>query len=246
MHQLKQLYRSNYAGESVVTSLTLSSGEWIPEVETVPNSVFNTHSTTQAIAIGNGESRRTVDLSFIKNHKGGLLAADKLQSYGCNALYRDFEPDFLVAVGNTIVKEIADSGYTNDHIVYTTGENLIAYPGKFYLIPQNLHYDSGAIAAYLAAFDGHTKVFLLGYDGYDTPGPVNNLYKDTNGYPSSTEIHDEAFWNRSLEQVIKTYSDVDFVSIMPVKSWYIPVQLDRLPNFRQIDFREFIIEADLG
>ena len=55
MHQLKQLYRSNYAGESVVTSLTLSSGEWIPEVETVPNSVFNTHSTTQAIAIGNGD-----------------------------------------------------------------------------------------------------------------------------------------------------------------------------------------------
>jgi hypothetical protein len=29
------------------------------------------------------------DLKFIASHKGGILAANKLQSYGCNALYRD-------------------------------------------------------------------------------------------------------------------------------------------------------------
>ncbi|CAB4129059.1 hypothetical protein UFOVP112_157 [uncultured Caudovirales phage] len=246
MQKLKQIYRANYAGENIVTELTLSNNEWTPVTEFVPNSVFNTHSSTQAIAIGNGESRLTVDLSFIKNHKGGLLGADKLQSYGCNALYRDFTPDFLVATGDKIVKEIADSGYTNDHIVYTTGKNVIDYPGKFYLIPQNLQYDSGAIAAYLAAFDGHKKIFLLGYDGYDTPSPVNNIYKNTNGYPKSTDIQNEAFWNSSLEQVIKTYYDIDFVSVMPTKTWYVSTQFDVLPNFRQIDFREFIIEADLG
>ena len=107
MQKLKQLYRSSYAGENVITQLTYENGEWNPETEMVPNQVFNTFTTTQALAIGNGRSRLEFDLTHIARHKGGLLGADRLQTYGCNALYRDFTPDFLVAVGNDIVKEIA-------------------------------------------------------------------------------------------------------------------------------------------
>jgi hypothetical protein len=246
MQKLKQLYRSSYVSENVITQLTYQDGEWAPTVESVPNQVFNTHVTTQAIAIGNGESRLQFDLKHIARHKGGILAADKLQSYGCNALYRDFTPDFLVAVGNTIVKEIAESGYCNDHIVYAHGQHLLEYPGKFYLIPQNVSFDSGAIAAYMACFDGHKKVFLLGYDGYDMPGPVNDVYKDTNGYPASTETHTEDFWNLTLRTVMATYTDVEFVSVMPTEHWYIPDVIQELPNFRQLDFRGFVLEADIN
>ena len=230
MQILKKIYRSTYAGEQVVTTLTLENNEWIPETEYVANSVFSSHTTTQAIAFGNGDTRKEFDLVHIKNHKGGLLGVDKLQSYGCNDFYKEFTPDFLVAVGDEHVKAIADSGYTDDHIVYAHGEHVINYPGKFYLIPQNISYDAGSIAAYMACFDGHKKVFLMGYDGYT----VDN------------EIATSEFWLKALLSIMNTYNEVDFVRVMPTREYSCAEELLRCPNFRQIDFRDFVLEADLG
>jgi hypothetical protein len=248
MQKLKQIYRSSYSGENVVTTLTLEGNEWAPETEFVPNSVFNTHTTTQAIIIGNGESRQGFDLIHIANHKAGLGGADRLQSYGCNALYRDFAPDFLVANGDGIVKEIADSEYTHNHIVYTHGQHLLDYPGKFYLIPQNVPYDAGSIAAYLACFDGHKKVFLLGFDAYDSDEAhtVNNIYKGTDNYLAEDETQNHTFWMKTMTTVMSTYSDVEFVRIMPYDTWQVPSAFANFLNFRQISFRDFVLEADLG
>ena len=248
MQKLKQIYRSNYAGENIITNLTLSGGEWNPETEFVPNQVFNTYTTTQAVAIGNGESRLTLDLFHIERHKGGLFGANKLQSYGCNALYRDFTPDFLVATGNEIIEEIANSGYCADNIVYTNADSVLKYPGKFYLVPQNIPYDAGALAVYLACFDGHKKIFLMGYDNYyGTDGDImNNVYKNTAGYPAHTDRDNGVFFEISLGEVMKTYSDVEFVRVMHIESHDIPASWNPLPNFRQITYNDFILEADIG
>jgi hypothetical protein len=246
MQKLKQLYRSSYAGENIITQLTYEHGEWNPETEMVPNQVFNTYTTTQALVIGNGESRADFDLIHIANHKGGLLGANRLQTYGCNALYRDFAPDFLVAVGDEIVKEIAESEYSANGIVYANGQHVVEYPGKFYLIPQNVAFDAGSLAVYLACFDGHKKIFLMGFDGYDEVSKINNIYKGTNGYPETYEIQNETFWNRSLNTVMDTYPDVEFISVMPTQQWYAHPMFDSKPNFRQIDYRDFVLEADVG
>ena len=246
MQTLRRLYRSNYAGEHVIGTLTLESNEWNPETEYVPNAVFNTHTTSQAIAIGNGESRKNFDLSFISRHTGGLLAVDKLQSYGCNALYRDFHPDFLILTGDDVTKEVAESRYVDDRIVYATGDNVLKYPGKLYLIPQNLYYDAGSLAAYMACFDGHKKVFLLGYDSYGDESAVNNVYKDTPGYPTSDTTQNGAWFTKSLASVVRIYDDVEIIRVMPTNTYYLAPELQQLTNFRQVDFREFSIEADLG
>ena len=164
-----------------------------------------------------------VDLVHIKNHKGGLLAADKLQSYGCNNLYKDFEPDFLVAVGKELITEIANSGYTNNHIVYTGAQAILDHPGKFYLVPQDPSWNAGTIATYLAAFDGHTKIFLLGFDTTD----------------------DDAFWAKAMAQVFSTYSETEFVLIVPSKAAAIPEEWKYLLNVRLVTVNEFVVEADL-
>jgi hypothetical protein len=246
MQKLKRLYRSNYAGENIVSHLNLIGGEWNPETEFVPNNVLNSFVTSQAIAIGNGESRSDFDMRFVINHQGGLLAENKLQSYACNAAYRDFTPDFLVATGDTIVEEIANSGYCGNNIVYASAKNVLKYPGKFYLIPQNIMVNAGAIAAYMACFDGHKKVFLMGYDMYDVESPVNNIYKDTNGYPKSTDIDNGEFYALSLHDVMETYYDVEFIRIMPTVNHYVHSRFNPLANFRQIEYRDFVLEADIG
>ena len=57
---------------------------------------------SKAFCIGNGESRKGFDLEQLRPH--GKI-------YGCNALYRDFTPDVLVAVDHGICHEIYNSGY---------------------------------------------------------------------------------------------------------------------------------------
>mgnify|MGYP003351345998 CR=1 FL=1 len=193
---------------------------------------------TIAFVIGNGISRQSISLPLVQRYG---------KTYGCNALYRDFAPDFLVAVGDTIVEEIANSDYPTDKIVYAHAEELLAYPGKFYLIPQNLKYNAGTIAAYIAAFDGHKKVFLLGFDShYGDAEPVNNVYRDTNGYAPSGTLTSGEFADRALAHVVSVYNDVDFVRVASVASMAIHSELNALPNFRQVDYRQFVAEADIG
>jgi hypothetical protein len=98
----------------------------------------------------------------------------------------------------------------------------------------------------LACFDGHTKVFLLGYDSDHDMGPVNNIYKDTAGYAPSTQQQDNGkFWAKTLSMVINTYPDVDFIKVMPTKDYWMHEDLAKLPNLRQVDFRGFVLEADI-
>lgn len=246
MQQLKKLYRNQYTGENVITKLTLENAEWNPEAELVPNSVFSTHTTTQAIVIGNGESRLDFDLTHIANHKAGLGGADRLQSYGCNALYRDYNSDFLIATGDDMVAEIANSGYCNNNIVYANGDALLKHTGKFYLVPQNVYYDAGSLAAYMACFDGHKKVYLLGFDSYHNTGPHNNVYKGTNAYPPEDQWSSNDFFTSTLYHVMTTYSDVDFIRVMPTNTWWWPDSMLGLLNARTITFRDFVLEADIG
>ena len=58
---------------------------------------------TKVFCIGNGESRKDFDLNKLKPH--GKI-------YGCNALYRNFTPDVLIAVDGGIIHEIYHSGYS--------------------------------------------------------------------------------------------------------------------------------------
>ena len=57
--------------------------------------------------IGNGPSRKGIDLEELEG-----------TTFGCNALYRDFTPDVLVAMDFNICHEIYRSGYAFKNLVY--------------------------------------------------------------------------------------------------------------------------------
>lgn len=227
MRTIKKLYRSNYQGESIVVNLVHTDNQWNTELEWVPTAIYNNKITTQAVVIGNGDSRSQFDLALIKNHRGGLLARNKLQSYGCNNLYKEYKADFLVAVGDENLAEIAESGYTDKHIVYANAPALLDYPKKFYLVPQDPTWNAGTIATYLACFDGHKKVFLLGFD--------SDVEKE------GTEM----FYAKTMAHVMTTYNDVEFIRVMPSANWVVPEEWQELQNFRQVDFHGFSLEADI-
>lgn len=59
--------------------------------------------TSKIVVLGNGESRKSVDLQGLRDN-GAIL-------YGCNAIYRDFTVDGLVCVDGGMMHEVYDSGY---------------------------------------------------------------------------------------------------------------------------------------
>lgn len=241
MQQLKKMYRADYTGEEILLKTTYRNATWEYEYETVPNRITNIQISNRACVIGNGESRRAFNVNtYLKNHRGGAGAL-ALQTYGCNALYRDFAPHFLVATGGPIIDEIANSGYCEDHIVYANGNYLLDYPGKFYLIPQDIQYNAGAIATYLACFDGHKMVFLLGFDNKTN----TNLYEGTPCYADIGTFQDDTYFIKAMHRVMTAYKDVEFIRVMPIREWAQPPEWQALANFRQINFQDWAYLADL-
>jgi len=228
MFKIKRLYRENYAGEEVLSKLTYEGGQWNEEREWIMNQVSNTRLSSQAIVIGGGKSWQEgeyeFDMSHIKNHKGGILAANKLQTYGTNQTYTKIMPDFLVVDNDCAEKAIQD-GAVLDTIVYAHAKMIIEFPGRFYLIPQDPPWNAGTIAAYMACFDGHTKIFLMGFDG---------------------KQGEDLFYEKSMLELFGMYPEVEFIRVSPTTGYYMPESWKYLPNVRQIDYRMFTLEADLG
>ena len=61
--------------------------------------------TDKAFILGNGPDRPT-DIKWLNNLEG--------DTYGCNAIYRDFEPDFLVTTDPAMMREILNSSYSGN------------------------------------------------------------------------------------------------------------------------------------
>lgn len=248
MKQLKKWYRKDYQGENIVTDLVHSDKQWSVTKEWIGNSVVNNQISNKACVIGNGISRKSFDVNAVLNHFGGLLSREKLQTYGCNAFYREYTPDFLVVSGDDhgIVTEIAESGYCDNNVVYASAPHIQYHPGKFYLIPQDPGWNSGSIATYLAAFDGHTTIYLLGFDGQDTDGYNYNMYAGTPNYQTATNAEaDPAFFDITMKMIFDTYKTVDFVRVMPSEYSSVPESWKYCTNLRQISFRQFVLDADL-
>jgi hypothetical protein len=243
MQLLQKLYRSSYVGETVTTEMRHVGGRWDMSTEFVPNSVINNQISNRAVVIGNGVSRTGFLLQPIAAHKGGVLASGALQTYGCNAVYRDMKPHFLVAGGSDeIIQELLDSGYCDTNIVYASSKTVMSYPGKFYLVPQDVQFNTGAVATYLACFDGHKTIYMLGFDTEHGEFETN-IYRGTNAYEAKSNT--SAYYVKSLAQIMNLYDDVDFVRVMPSVKAEMPEEWKYITNLRQITYRDFTLEVDL-
>lgn len=242
---MEKNFRRYYTGEHVTFVTTQVKGVVDNHYEWIPNTIEENH-TGYAAVFGNGLSRAQLNFNLFKLHKGGLHAIKKVTTYGCNAMYRDWAPHILVVTHPKIADEIALTDYADTNIVVTGIKNILAHEDKFHLIPFNPQFSAGATALYLAAFDGHQKVYFLGFDGQDTPGLNNNIYAGTNGYPSRTADVDYERWVREAMTVFNTYSDTEFIRVVDFDGQSSPEAWKYAPNFRQLAWRRFVSEVDLG
>jgi hypothetical protein len=159
---------------------------------------------TTAFVLGNGISRQSINLEQLK-------PLGKI--YGCNALYRDFIPDVLVATDRPIAKQIQESGYPLEHTFYTRKpvDNLgaLKVPKEYY------GFSSGPIATGIAAIDRHHLIYMIGFD----MGPVagnkfNNLYAGTEFYRAvdATPVF-TGNWVKQILTITKDFPNTQFVRV---------------------------------
>lgn len=159
---------------------------------------------TTAFVLGNGRSRLAINV-----HEIAPLGA----VYACNAMYREFTPEVLVATDRPIAEAIQHSGYSQNHVFYTRRpiEGMGARR-----IPQDWYgFSSGPAAVALAAQAGHREIYLIGFDLGGLPGDrFNNVYADTEFYKrSSARATYSGNWIRQLRTVFRQFEHSRFIRV---------------------------------
>lgn len=191
----------------------------------------NNQPSKIAFVLGNGTSR--VNL----NHKNLL---DKGTVYACNAMYREFDPHYLIAVDVKMVNEIVASGYHKTHSVWTNPNNGLATKHYINLFNPHKGWSSGPTALWLACSHSPKEVFIFGFDYQGINGKFNNVYADTYNYKKSSDsatFHGN--WLSQTEKVIKEFRNIKFTRVINPGD-FIPDQLGSgLPNLQHMTYIEF-------
>ena len=163
---------TQYTGEETIDNITIRKGKKIYKKSFKPDRV-KAIPKGNAYCIGNGPSREDFDLNKLKSSG---------QIYGCNALYRDFIPDYLFMVDSKMSLEISKNKVYEKCWCYAPGLEVGRYP-EFVLIPNNPYTITGNQAIWTATVHGHKNIYLIGYDFREYgKNQYNNIYQDTQNY----------------------------------------------------------------
>lgn len=172
-------FRREYTGEFVITDIQMTNGRVKQQREWIPNSIVNEHVSPRAIVIAPNTLEKTIPLARLEKHKGGLRGSLRLQTYGTADIWERMRLDFYVSTSRKNIARLVEQGYHETTPVMTSGSICLEHAGKLYLIPYLPHLDDLALALYLAAFDDHREIFLMGYS-LDTQGQTFNWVNDVN------------------------------------------------------------------
>ena len=200
-----------------------------------------------AFVLGNGESRRGIDINDLKE-KGTV--------YACNAVYRTHQPHWLVAVDPKMMLEIAETDYAVTNKVYS---NYNAQYSKNQKIldhvtwsKPSLGWSSGPTALKLACEHGFKEIYILGFDyqghiqlnkGNDFR--LNNIFGDTRNYKKRNEA--ATFfgnWMNQTKKCLEDYKTVKFHRVIP-EGWFKPKDLEWRGNIDHPTIDEFVKKFDL-
>ena len=200
-----------------------------------------------AFVLGNGESRRGIDIDDLKE-KGTVFA--------CNGVYRTHRPHYLISVDPKMVLEIAETDYMLHNKVYS---NFNAQYNKHQKIMDHcnwfkpsLGWSSGPTALRMACDHGFKEIYILGFDyqGHSENNKrqrfkFNNVFKDTRNYKKS---NDEATfygnWMNQTKRCLQDFKDVKFHRVIP-KGWFQPKDLEWTGNIDHPTTEEFLAKFDI-
>jgi hypothetical protein len=181
-------------------------------------------TTTTAIIIGNGPSRKYFDLKELQK---------KGTTFGCNALYRDFpEVDFLIAIDDGMIEEIKASDFPQEKFIIPP-EIERWEPWEFVPSQYRPRSNAGMNAMSEAIKRGYTNLICVGYDFLieDNVLRLGNVYEGTSGYGPETRTSpaDSVRRRAYLAWFMRKHKDVQFTFLFP----NLAIEV-RIPNINNV------------
>ena len=201
---------------------------------------------SSAVVIGNGESRRSIDIESLKINN--VLV-------GCNAVHRDIVVDYLVCCDRRMVEEALANPMTEHTEVYVREDwfkyyrkiqkrkNISTVPNLPYQGEQRPdrpeHWGSGGYALLVAAQLGFDNITLVGFDLYSKNDKVNNVYKDTINYSAANnQPVDYSYWVYQISKVFQNYPNILFTVVNDL-DWKMPKEWQQ-PNVQFTTIEQII------
>jgi hypothetical protein len=183
---------------------------------------------------GNGRTRLNIDFNEVRPY--GLI-------YACNAVYREFKPDFLIAVDKKMVEEISKTDYQLQHEVYTYNNIYKKDFKNFHFIDPNIGWSSGPTALNLASQHNSEHIFIFGFDFEGLNGKLNNVYADTFNYKSRNDKSTYyGNWLKQTETVIKNNPNIKYTRVTVPNFFDTKWSYDNYNQILYEDFRKMMSE----
>jgi len=223
-----------YTGENVCVNTTIKQGKRFRDIRFYEDKV-KAVPRGNAYVIGNGPSRNGFDLTKLKATG---------QTYGCNALYRDFLPDFIFSVDTKMSMQMVEDevGLKTVHYGPALEVNRKQSKGMIHLIPHNPHWISGNAAFWTAGVHGHKNIYLVGFDFREYgKGELNNIYQGTDCYGERDDDKIFEGWLKQFRDMLKMRPYVNYTVVHdnpPEYLNHLQTGTD-LGNSRVISYAEF-------
>jgi len=220
---IEKRYRRDYDGEFVITNTDIRLGIKKQQREWIPNPIINQHLSGRAAVIGSSADREQFNYTKLQRHRGGLQGKKRLQTYSTGSIWQDMQLDFYCSTDRVNLTKLHNANYHAKTTVYASSRYCLMFPGSFYLIPFQPNMSDLATAIYLAAFDGHNEIYLVGYN-QDTP-------------------HDSKNWRQQITNIMQSYSTHEFVLVGSAAN--MPGEWRELSNVQCWDYRKFVSYCDI-
>ena len=165
-----------------------------------------------AFLIGNGLSRKPINLCSLKG-----------TTYGCNAIYTEFFPDYIVILDKYMIIEALSNNINN---LYTTKKARDYYVKLNLCNKENINIlkntnitlrNSGLISLNLALEKLYTTIYFIGWDLYTNieKRELNNMYRDHSCYIKNCRDHDPNVRQvRGLINTINKNTCINFIRVV--------------------------------
>ena len=230
-------YRTDYIGETINN---IVDGKTVSYFVKPRENVFTKSKVTSAIVLGNGITRDCSDNKLLlKINSRKVPQAYKLV-YACNrAIYEEDNYDYYVLKHRVFLSNVKKDRLPT---VYLPNNIFVNNMERCNLIPLVSYMDAGASAVLLAAFDGHKKVFMMGFDG-DLGKGWQTVYDNTFPYNENKSDFSLDTWKQHLTMVMTAYKDTQFYRLR-YDGQQAPNEWRALPNFKDVSMREAVLLGD--
>ena len=187
------------------------------------------------VVIGNGPSRSGFDLEKLRDHL----------TVGANALYRDWDPNYLVAFDSGILEELIEEFPRDTRTRVIVPHWWRQFEFEHYRdkgltdFPPRENAGSVALSYMIATHD--SNVYMIGMDSFVTGDDgTRNVYEGTRSYGAATRSSTIDVRNRVtyMEWMVDRYPGIGF-HVVNDRAGSLAGDLPNKPNAHLIKYTEF-------